>query len=63
MCAYIQSSLYNNFLVFCQVGENDDARRRLHQCTMAAFVFREEEDPLQPPHDVGIITDGVEVPN
>ena len=44
MCAYIQSSLLSNkFLVFCQVGEKDDAERELQQCTM--FVIREEEDP------------------
>lgn len=61
MCAYIQSSLlYNTFLVFCQVREKDDAERELQQCPMAVFVIREEEDPLQPPHDVGIIIDGVD---
>ena len=64
MCAYIQSSLlYNKCLVFCQVGEKDDAERGLQQCTMAVFVIREEEDPLQPRRDVGIIIEGVEVLN
>lgn len=62
MCAYIQSSLlYNKCLVFCQVGEKNDAERELQQCTMSVFVIREEEDPLQPPRDVGVITEGVEV--
>ena len=27
------------------------------------FVIREEEDPLQPPHDIGIVIDGVEILN
>lgn len=30
---------------------------------MAMFVIREEEDPLQPPHDIGIVIEGVEVLN
>jgi len=25
---------------------------------MAVFVFREEEDCLQPPHDIGVVIDG-----
>lgn len=30
---------------------------------MAVFVIREEVDPLQPPHDIGIVIEGVEVLN
>ncbi|XP_071356849.1 uncharacterized protein [Trachinotus anak] len=43
------------------VGEKDDAERELQQCTMAVFVIREDEDPLKPPCDIGIIIEGVEV--
>lgn len=28
---------------------------------MAVFVIREEEDPLQPPHDIGVVIEGVQV--
>lgn len=28
---------------------------------MAVFVIREEEDPLQPPHDIWVVIEGVEV--
>ncbi|XP_049900209.1 uncharacterized protein LOC126390112 [Epinephelus moara] len=45
------------------VAEKDDAERELQQCTMAVFVIREEEDPLKPPCDIGIIIKGVEVLN
>ncbi|XP_078025314.1 uncharacterized protein LOC117251126 [Epinephelus lanceolatus] len=45
------------------VAEKDDAERELQQCTMAVFVIREEEDPLKPPCDIGIIIEGVEVLN
>ena len=30
---------------------------------MAVYVIKEEEDPLQPPHDVGIVSEGVQVLN
>lgn len=30
---------------------------------MAVYVIREEEDPLQPPQDIGIVIEGVEVLN
>ena len=64
LCAYIHSSLlYNKCLVFCQVGEKDDAVRELQQCSMEVFVIREDEDPLKPPRDIVIITESVEVLN
>lgn len=28
---------------------------------MVVFVFREDEDPLQPPHDIVIVIEGVQV--
>lgn len=46
-----------------EVAEKDDAKRELQQCTMAVFVISEEEDPLKPPCDIGIIIEGVKVLN
>ncbi|XP_074496794.1 uncharacterized protein LOC141770849 isoform X1 [Sebastes fasciatus] len=45
------------------VVQKDEAETKLERCTMAVFVIREEEDPLQPPHDIGIALEGVEVLN
>ncbi|XP_037620015.1 uncharacterized protein LOC119484907 [Sebastes umbrosus] len=45
------------------VVQKDEAETELERCTMAVFVIREEEDPLQPPHDIGIVLEGVEVLN
>ncbi|KAJ8334009.1 hypothetical protein SKAU_G00413280 [Synaphobranchus kaupii] len=42
------------------VVQKDEAETELERCTMAVFVIR-EEDPLQPPHDIGIVIEGVEV--
>ncbi len=53
----------NKCLVFFQIGQKDEAGCELQSCTMAVFVIREEEDPLQPPHDIGIVIEGVEVLN
>ncbi|XP_068999603.1 uncharacterized protein [Embiotoca jacksoni] len=41
----------------------DEAETELQRCKMAVFVIREEEDPLQPPQDIGIVIEGVEVLN
>ncbi|XP_037621965.1 uncharacterized protein LOC119486148 isoform X2 [Sebastes umbrosus] len=45
------------------VVQKDEAETELERCTMAVFVIREEKDPLQPPHDIGIVLEGVEVLN
>ncbi|XP_035852565.1 uncharacterized protein LOC118494118 [Sander lucioperca] len=45
------------------VAQKDQAETELERCTMAVFVIREEEDPLQPPQDVGVVIEGVEVLN
>ncbi|XP_028430573.1 uncharacterized protein LOC114553561 [Perca flavescens] len=45
------------------VVQKDQAETELERCTMAVFVIREEEDPLQPPQDVGVVIEGVEVLN
>ncbi|KAJ3605702.1 hypothetical protein NHX12_027746 [Muraenolepis orangiensis] len=50
-------------LLLDQVVQKDEAETELERCAMAVFVIREEEDPLQPPHDIGIIIEGVEVMN
>uniref|UniRef100_A0A3B4V0F7 Uncharacterized protein n=1 Tax=Seriola dumerili TaxID=41447 RepID=A0A3B4V0F7_SERDU len=40
----------------------DDAQRDLEQLTMAVFVIRKEGKGLQePPEDIGIVIEGVEV--
>lgn len=44
-----------------QIDQRDEAERELERCTMAVFVIREEEDPLQPPHDIGVVIEGVQV--
>ncbi|XP_056296090.1 uncharacterized protein LOC130210132 [Pseudoliparis swirei] len=39
------------------VVQKDEAWSQLQKCKMAVFVFREEEDCLQPPHDIGVVID------
>ncbi|KAG9278086.1 hypothetical protein AMEX_G5884 [Astyanax mexicanus] len=38
-----------------------EAEAELKASTMAVFVIRENEDPLQSPHEIGIVLEGVEV--
>ncbi len=52
-----------NGVLFCQVAQRDTAEKELEGCTMAIFVIREEEDPLQPPLDIGIVIEGIKVLN
>lgn len=49
--------------VFDQVVQKDEAETELASSTMAVFVIREEGNSLQPPHDVGVVIDGVKVLN
>ncbi|XP_032379998.1 uncharacterized protein LOC116694379 [Etheostoma spectabile] len=44
-----------------RVVQKYEAQTELERSTMAVFVFREDEDPLQPPHDIGIVIEGVQV--
>ena len=44
-----------------QIVQKKEAETELKRCTMAMYVIKEEEDPLQPPHDVGIVIEGVQV--
>ncbi|KAJ3614773.1 hypothetical protein NHX12_018343 [Muraenolepis orangiensis] len=53
----------NNLIKEYLVVQKDEVEMELERCAMAVFVFREEEDPLQPPHDIGINIEGVEVMN
>lgn len=55
-----QNNLYH---VFDQVVQKDEAETELASSTMAVFVIREEGNSLQPPHDVGVVIDGVKVLN
>lgn len=41
----------------------NEAETELASSTMAVFVIREEGDSLQPPHDIGIVIEGVKVLN
>ncbi|KAL6481140.1 hypothetical protein MHYP_G00092200 [Metynnis hypsauchen] len=45
------------------VAQKEEAETELKRCAMAVFVIREDEDPLQPAHDIGIGIEGVEVLN
>ncbi|KAK2859964.1 hypothetical protein Q7C36_004130 [Tachysurus vachellii] len=49
------------------LGENvvqkDEAESELERCTMAVFVLREKEGLLQPPQEIRIVIEGVEVIN
>ncbi|KAG9270484.1 hypothetical protein AMEX_G15437 [Astyanax mexicanus] len=43
------------------VSQKKEAEAELKASTMAVFVIRENEDPLQSPHEIGIVLEGVEV--
>lgn len=45
------------------VVEREEAETELANITMTVFVIREEEDSLQPPNELGIVIEGVEVLN
>lgn len=45
------------------IVQKDEAETELERCTMAVFVFKEAEDPLQPPHHTEIVIEGVQVLN
>ncbi|XP_067353940.1 uncharacterized protein [Channa argus] len=45
------------------VVQKNEAESELERCTMAVFVLREKDDLLQPPHEIGIVIEGVEVIN
>ncbi|KAK2919915.1 uncharacterized protein [Channa argus] len=45
------------------VVQKDEAESELERCTMAVFVLREKDDLLQPPQEIGIVIEGVEVIN
>lgn len=55
----------NNFIinVFYQVVQKDERGTEHERCTTAVFVFKEEKDPLQPPHDAGIVLEGATILN
>ncbi|KAK0147217.1 hypothetical protein N1851_013370 [Merluccius polli] len=44
-----------------RVVQKEEAETELERCTMAAYVIKEEEDPLQPLHDIGVVIEGVQV--
>ncbi|ROJ66248.1 Transcription initiation factor TFIID subunit 6 [Anabarilius grahami] len=46
-----------------QVVQKDEAELELQRCTMAVYIFKEDDDPFQPPHQVGIVIEGVKVLN
>uniref|UniRef100_A0A9J8BEY5 Uncharacterized protein n=1 Tax=Cyprinus carpio carpio TaxID=630221 RepID=A0A9J8BEY5_CYPCA len=46
-----------------KVVQRDEAETELASSTMAVFVIREEGDSLQPPHDIGVVIEGVKVLN
>ncbi|XP_073342665.1 phospholipase A and acyltransferase 4-like [Pagrus major] len=45
------------------VVQMEEAETELERCTMAVFIIREDEDPLKPPRDIGIVIEGVKVLN
>ncbi|KAI3368657.1 hypothetical protein L3Q82_025668, partial [Scortum barcoo] len=51
----VKEKTWNKLKVVDQVVQRDEAETELERCTMAVFVIREEEDPLQPPHDIEIV--------
>ena len=55
----------NNFdkfpVILYQVFQKKEAETELERCTMAEHVIKEEVDPLQPTHDIGIVIEGVQV--
>lgn len=40
-----------------------EAETEPETCTMAVFIIREDEDPLKPAGDIGIVIEGVKVLN
>ncbi|CAL8333645.1 unnamed protein product [Merluccius merluccius] len=44
-----------------RVVQKEEAETELERCTMAVYVIKEEEDPLQPLHDIGVVIEGVQV--
>ncbi|AWP17206.1 Hypothetical protein SMAX5B_016678 [Scophthalmus maximus] len=46
--------------LFDKVVQKEEAETELERCTMAVYVIK-EEDHLQPPHDIGIVIERVQV--
>uniref|UniRef100_A0A3Q2D2W4 PB1 domain-containing protein n=1 Tax=Cyprinodon variegatus TaxID=28743 RepID=A0A3Q2D2W4_CYPVA len=58
----LQCSSFNILFNSLQGSSGDDAQMELKQLTMAVFVIRKEEEGLkEPPEDIGIVIEGVEV--